>query len=138
MIILDTNVITELMKPAPSPEVVAWLNQQPAADLFLTAVTTGEISFGIEILPTGARKLGLERGLRKVGEAFSGRILPFDDEAALSYGPLMARRRAIGRPLDFPDGQIAAIAQVRGFAVATRNVRDFEACGIEVIDPFSG
>lgn len=137
MIILDTNVIAELMKPAPTPEVVDWLNEQPAAQLFLTAVTVGEISFGIEILPAGKRKVALENGFRRVYEAFSGRILPFDDEVALvSYGPLMAERRAIGRPLDFPDGQIAAIASMYNYAVATRNVRDFEDCGIQVINPF--
>lgn len=136
VIVLDTNVVAELMRPAPSPEVVAWLNGQQASQLYLTSITLGEISFGIEILPLGKRRLRLERGFRLVRTAFTGRILDFDDEAAILYGRVMGRRRSLGRPLGVLDGQIAAIASAHGATVATRNVRDFEDCGLEIINPF--
>jgi toxin FitB len=137
MIIVDTNVVAEMMKPSPDPSVVSWLNDQESAALFLTTVTLGEIGYGLEILPRGRRRLHLEQGFeRVVAEAFAGRILAFDEEAARHYGVIMGRRRAIGRPLSIQDGQIASIARARGFAVATRNVRDFVQCGVEVINPF--
>jgi predicted nucleic acid-binding protein len=137
MIVVDTNVVAEMMKPSPDPSVVSWLNDQESAVLFLTAITIGEIGFGLEILPQGRRRLHLEQGFeRVVAEAFSGRILVFDEEAARNYGVVMGRRRAIGRPLSIQDGQIASIARAKGFAVATRNVRDFVECGVEVINPF--
>lgn len=136
MIIVDTNVVAELMKTAPAPEVVAFLNEQAAADLFLTAITLGEIGFGIEMLPFGKRRVQLERGLRRVADKFGDRILPFDEAAASHYGPLMAKRRSIGRPLAALDGQIAAIARAKGATVATRNVRDFESCGVDLLNPF--
>lgn len=137
MIIVDTNVVAEMMRPSPDPSVVSWLNDQESAALFLTTVTLGEIGYGLEILPRGRRRLHLEQGFeRVVAEAFAGRILAFDEEAARHYGVIMGRRRAIGRPLSIQDGQIASIARARGFAVATRNVRDFVQCGVEVINPF--
>lgn len=137
MIIVDTNVVAEMMKPSPDLSVVSWLNDQESAMLFLTTVTLGEIGYGLEILPRGRRRLHLEQGFERViAEAFAGRILAFDEEAARHYGVIMGRRRAIGRPLSIQDGQIASIARARGFAVATRNVRDFVECGVEVINPF--
>lgn len=137
MIIVDTNVVAEMMKPSPDPSVVSWLNDQEAAALFLTTVTIAEIGYGLEILPQGKRRLYLEQGFeRVVAEAFAGRILAFDEEAARHYGVVMGRRRAIGRPLSIQDGQIASIARAKGFAVGTRNVRDFVECGVEVINPF--
>ncbi|HEX4964814.1 MAG TPA: type II toxin-antitoxin system VapC family toxin [Thermoanaerobaculia bacterium] len=137
MIIVDTNVVAEMMKPSPDPSVVSWLNDREAAALFLTTVTIGEIGYGLEILPQGKRRLHLEQGFeRVVAEAFTGRILVFDEEAARHYGAVMARRRAIGRPLSIQDGQIASIARARGFTVATRNVRDFVECGVEIVNPF--
>jgi predicted nucleic acid-binding protein len=137
MIIVDTNVVAEMMKPSPGPSVVSWLNDQEAGGLFLTTVTIGEIGFGLEILPQGKRRLHLEEGFERViTEAFPGRILVFDEEAARYYGVVMGRRRAIGRPLSIQDGQIASIARARGFAVATRNLRDFVECGVEIVNPF--
>jgi toxin FitB len=137
MVILDTNVVAEMMKDSPAPMVVAWLNSQDVAALFLTTITIGEIGYGLEILPRGRRRFQLEQGFERViAEAFSGRILAFDEEAAHYYGVVMGRRRDIGRPLGILDGQIASIARAKGYAVATRNVRHFGDCGVEVVNPF--
>ena len=137
MIILDTNVVTEVMKPAPAATVVAWLNARDSSALFLTAITLGEIRYGLRTLPQGLRRQRLEESFERViSAAFTGRILAFGEEAASQYGEVMARRKELGRPLSVPDGQIAAIARQHGFAVATRNVRDFLACGIEIVNPF--
>jgi predicted nucleic acid-binding protein len=137
MIIIDTNVVAELMKASPAGEVVSWMNDQEASTLFLTTITLGEIGYGLEILPQGKRRLQLEQGFERViAEAFTGRILAFDEEAARLYGVMMGSRRAIGRPLSILDGQIASIARARGCAVATRNVRDFVECGVDILNPF--
>jgi len=137
MIILDTNVVAEMMKASPAPTVVSWLNDQDAAALFLTTITIAEIGYGLEILPRGRRRLRLEQGFeRVVAEAFTGRILAFDEEASRHYGVVMGRRKEIGRPLGILDGQIASIARAAGYTVATGNVRHFVDCGVEVINPF--
>lgn len=137
MVIIDTNVVAEMMKPSPSPMVVAWLNSQESSALFLTAISIGEIVYGLRVMPSGKRRLQLEQGFERVlAEAFAGRILAFDEEAARHYGEVMGRRKEIGRSLSVPDGQIASIARARGCAIATRNVRDFTECGVEVINPF--
>ena len=137
MIIVDTNIVTEMMKVAPAQVVVSWLNAQDSSKLFLTTITIGEIGYGLETLPWGKRRLQLEQGFEKVlTEAFGGRILTFDEDAARHYGVIMGRRKEIGRPLSIPDGQIASIARAKGFAVATRNVRDFVECGVEIVNPF--
>lgn len=138
MIILDTNVVTEVMKPSPIAAVLTWLNAQEASTLFLTTITLGEIRYGLCAMPRGVRRQRLEEGFERViAAAFAGRILAFDEHAAVHYGEVMARRKELGRPLSVLDGQIAAIARLHGFAVATRNVRDFLACGIEIVDPFA-
>ncbi len=137
MIIVDTNVVAEMMKPSPDPAVVSWLNDQESAALFLTTITIGEIGYGLEILPQGKRRLHLEQGFERIlAEAFTGRILVFDEEAARHYGVVMGKRKALGRPLSVQDGQIASIARAKGFTVATRNVRDFVECGVEIVNPF--
>jgi predicted nucleic acid-binding protein len=137
MVLLDTNVVAEMMTASPAPAVVSWLNGQESSALFLTTVTIGEIAYGLRVMPHGKRRLQLEQGFERVlAEAFAGRILAYDEEAALQYGEVMGRRKEIGRPLSVPDGQIAAIARARGCAVATRNVRDFVDCGVEVLNPF--
>jgi len=137
MIIVDTNVVAELMKGSPAPSVLSWVNDQETSELFLTTITIGEIGYGLEILPQGKRRLQLEQGFdRVIVEAFTGRILTFDEEAARQYGVVMGRRKRSGRPLSVMDGQIAAIARAKGCAVATRNVRDFVECGVEIINPF--
>lgn len=138
MIILDTNVISETMRPAPERNVVAWLNRQDSLSLFLTTPTIAELHYGIQALPNGKRRRALEDGFgRLLREAFEGRILTFDLGAAEKYGHLMNGRRAKGRPLGVVDGQIAAVALDRDAVIATRNVRDFDGCGVKVVDPFA-
>jgi predicted nucleic acid-binding protein len=137
MIVVDTNVVAEAMKVSPAPAVISWLNAQETSGLFLTTVTIGEIRFGLRVLPQGKRRLQLEQAFERViADAFAGRILAFDEEAARQYGEVMGRRREIGRPLSVLDGQIASIARANSFAVATRNVRDFVDCGVEIVNPF--
>ena len=130
MILVDTNVISEIMKGAPSEVVLDWLNDQKSTDLYISAITIGEIEYGLRILPTGKRQVQLkDRFERFVALAFAQRILAFDEPAARS-------RKEIGRPMSVTDGQIAATARARGLAVATRNTSDFVDCGIDLIDPF--
>lgn len=137
MTLLDTNVVSAVMARSPDAAVVAWLDRQDALNLFVSAVTVAEIRFGLQILPEGRRRSSLEdRFARFVAEGFSGRVLPFDSDAAERYGEIMAARRSAGRPMSILDGQIAATARAHRLVVATRNVRDFELCGLEVIDPF--
>ncbi len=138
MVVLDTKVVSELMQSAPSSKVLAWLDDRPTRELFMTAVTEAEIRTGIAFLPEGGRRRGLaEAAERAFGGLFAGRVLPFDSAAARVYAEIAAARRASGRPLSQTDGQIAAIARSRGMTVATRNVRDFAETGIEVIDPWA-
>lgn len=137
MIVVDTNVLAEVMRASPAPAVVSWLNDQDSATLFLTTITLAEIGYGLEILPRGRRRVQLEQGFeRAIAEAFAGRILVFDEEAARFYGVVMGRRKELGRPMSVLDGQIASIARAKRFAIATRNVRHFVECGVEVINPF--
>ena len=137
MIVLDTNVVSEMMKTQPARQVVDWVNARDAPDLFVTAITIGEIEFGLRAMPGGRRRDSLEeRFERFIACAFDGRVLAFDEAAARSYGIVMASRRELGRPTSVPDGQIAAIARTRGYAVATRNTPDYELCGIRLLNPF--
>ena len=139
MVVLDTNVASELMLAAPSPEVLVWMDSLPARELFVTAVTEAEIRTGIAFLPEGGRRRGLaDAAERTLGGLFAGRVLPFDSGAARAYADIAATRRAAGRPISQLDCQIAAIASSRGMAVATRNVRDFFETGVEIIDPWQG
>lgn len=137
MIIVDTNILAELMKESPAQAVLFWVNSQESSALFVTAITVGEIGYGLRIMPPGRRRLQLEQGFERfLADGFAGRILDFDEEAARQYGEVMGRRKEMGRPLGVQDGQIASIARARGCAVATRNVRDFGECGVEIINPF--
>lgn len=137
MILLDTNVVSEVMRAAPSPAVLVWLNGQDTATLFVSTVTIAEIEFGLRVLPEGNRRTGLrDRFEQFLLQAFAGRVRDFDQPAARSYGDIMGDRREIGRPMSVPDGQIAAIARSHGLAVATRNVPDFENCGLTIVNPF--
>ena len=137
MILLDTNVVSEVMKTQPAEAVVAWLNAQDSERLYVSAVTIGEITYGLRILPDGKRRSGLrERFERFVVLAFDQRVLAYDESAARVYGELMGDRKELGLPMSVPDGQIAAIARLNHLAVATRNVLDFEHCGIDVLNPF--
>lgn len=138
MIILDTNILSELMKPSPSERVLRWLDAQPAASLFTTTVTEAEIRYGLALLPNGKKRRAFEKAASDMFEEdFDQRILPFDRAAAAVFADVAATRRASGRPIAALDAQIAAIAQSRGAAMATRNMADFENCGITVIDPWS-
>ena len=137
MILLDTNVVSEVMKTRPAEAVVAWLNGQDSEKLHVSAITIGEIAYGLRILPEGKRRSGLrERFERFVTLAFDQRVLAYDESAARIYGDLMGDRKELGLPMSVPDGQIAAIARLNHLAVATRNVLDFEYCGIDVVNPF--
>lgn len=137
MIVLDTNVVSELMRDNAHAEVLAWMDERPTRELFVTAVTEAEIRTGIAFLPEGKRRKGLGEAAEQVlNNLFAGRVLPFDSSAARAYAEIAAARRAAGRPISQADGQIAAIAGSRGMAVATRNVGDFEGMGIDIIDPW--
>lgn len=137
MIVLDTNVVSEVVKPSPSPNVIGWLNGQETSDLYVTTITLGEISYGVEVLPDGKRRTSLSRALHQfVDRAFADRVLVFDRESAHEYGQVMAGRRKLGRPLSAPDGQIAAVARRHQFLLATRNLDDFEECGLGLVNPF--
>ncbi len=137
MILIDTNVISELMRGAPSAAVLSWFAGHDAGELFLTAITEAELRTGAAILPAGQRRDRLVAAINAmVDQDFAGRVLPFDSNAARSYAAIAAERRAAGRPIMEADCQIAAIARSHKAAVATRNVSYFEGCGIDVINPW--
>ena len=137
MIVLDTNVVSEPMRPNGNPAVRAWLDRQVAETLYLTSTSLSELLVGIEILPQGKRKEGLATALTELlNVLFGSRILPFDRAAALAHAPLVSRARAQGRLISLADGQIAAIAAVHGFAVATRDTAPFIAAGVPVTNPW--
>ncbi len=139
MIVLDTNVVSELMHPDPDISVVNWVAGQAAPNLFLSTISESELRYGVEILPAGERRSRLlDEVDGMLQEDFAGRILPFDSAAAQAYALIAAARRAAGRPINHADCQIAAIARCRGASVSTRNVDDFEGSGIEVINPWAG
>lgn len=140
MIILDTNVISELQKPAPNPNVVEWLDQQEPTNLYLTSITAAELMFGANCLPNGKRAAELQDAMAHIIEdQFRGRILPFDATAAYYYGMRMALVRSEGIAVGFADGQIAAIAIANNTApVASRNTAPFKAFRLDVTDPWQG
>ncbi|MGC2776902.1 MAG: type II toxin-antitoxin system VapC family toxin [Bradyrhizobium sp.] len=137
MILLDTNVVSEAMKPEPSPAVRAWLDEQAAETLYLSSVTIAELMFGIGVLPKGRRKDRLSTALDGVLELFGTRLLPFDTSAARRYAELAIKARAAGRGFPTPDGYIAAIAAAHDLAVASRDTSAFKAAGLTVIDPWT-
>ena len=136
MIVLDTNVVSEAMKPEPHTAVRAWLNDQAAETLFLSSVTLAELLFGIACLPASKRKDMLAKALDGLMGLFRDRVLPFDADAARRYALLAAAAKAGGRGFPTPDGYIAAIAASRGFIVASRDTAPYEAAGISVINPW--
>ncbi|MBS4095315.1 MAG: type II toxin-antitoxin system VapC family toxin [Sulfuricella sp.] len=137
MIILDTNVISEVMRPQPSAAVLSWLNAQDGNCLFVTTITLAEICYGLRILHHGQRRRQLQGRFEQfVAQAFEDRVLDFTVSAARAYAEIMGQRKEAGHPMSLPDGQIVAIAFANRFAVATRNVKDFMDCGVELIDPF--
>ena len=138
MIVLDTNVISDALRPLPSAKVLAWLRSEPIASVFTTAITEAELLYGVALLPDGGRRRALAAAIMQIlATQFSGRILPFDSAAAREFADIAASRRLAGRPIAEADARIAAIARSRGASLATRNVRDFEGCGLTVIDPWS-
>lgn len=137
MIVLDTNVVSEPMKHNANSAVQIWLDQQVAESLYLTATSLSELLVGIEILPNSRRKAGLDAALNELlANLFGSRILSFDRRAAMAYAPLVGRARSRGRLISVADGQIAAIASVHGFTVATRDTTPFVAAGIPIINPW--
>jgi toxin FitB len=137
VIILDTNVVSEPMKANGARSVADWLDSQAAETLYLTAVNLAELLVGVETMPAGKRREGVGAALAAlISKLFGARILPFDEDAARTYATLVARARAKGFALSVADAQIAAIATVRGFAVATRDTAPFVAAGVPIIDPW--
>ncbi|MDP3239663.1 MAG: type II toxin-antitoxin system VapC family toxin [Reyranella sp.] len=137
MIVLDTNVLSELLRPIPAPRVEAWLAAQDGASVYFTTVGEAELRYGVAILPAGRRRTTIGAAIEGIlDEDFRDRVLPFDSEASRAYAAIAAERRAAGRPISQFDCQIAAIARAHGASVATRNTGDYEGCGVEVIDPW--
>jgi predicted nucleic acid-binding protein len=136
MIVLDTSVVAELMRPSPARVVLAWLRQRDSAELFTTAITAAEVRYGIARLPDGRRKDDLMQAADEILGAFPDQVLPFDVTAAAAYADVVARRERMGRPIDGFDGQIASICHVHGALLATRNIKDFHETGVVTTDPW--
>ncbi|MEP7305178.1 MAG: type II toxin-antitoxin system VapC family toxin [Acidobacteriota bacterium] len=137
MIVLDTNVLSALMRTNPESVVVAWLDRQPADSVWLTSITVFEARFGLALLPKGRRRSGLERAFERVlTDDLSNRILALDEMAAATAAQLAADRQRSGRPVDLRDTLIAGIAQSRRATIATRNARHFEGLDVPVVDPW--
>ncbi len=138
MIILDTNVVSELMRPLPSAVVLSWVGNQLIRELCTTSISEAEVFYGIKLLPRGKRQEALLSEAEGVfSEDLGGRVLSFDRDAARAFSEIVAHRRSLGRPINFADAQIASIARVSGATLATRDTDDFEECGIEVVNPWT-
>ena len=138
MIVLDTNVVSALMRREPDPTVVAWLDGLPPESIWTTSVTVFEVRLGLEILAAGRRRRQLEDAFEDaLEEDFENRVLPFDLAAAEAAGRLAAERRRTGRTVEIRDTQIAGIVQARKATLATGNTRHFEGCGLVLVDPWS-
>jgi len=139
VILLDTNIVSEPLRPAPDTRVIAWIDAQPLETLFLSAITVAELRAGVALLPAGKRRTGLLQNLEKrVLPLFAGRVLPFDLACTQAYAELMARARKAGLAIATADGCIAAIAAANGFTVASRDTGPFDAAGVAVINPWLG
>ena len=137
MIVLDTNVLSEALRPSPSDVVLHWLAAQERMGIFITTITQAEVLYGVEVLPAGKRRTRLSAAIeRLLSDEFEGRILPFDEEPARTFARIVSTREAMGRPISQFDAMIAAIARSRRAAVATRNVHDFEHCEVRIINPW--
>ena len=137
-VLLDSNVVSELIRKAPDPAVENWVGGLPLEELFFSAVGEAELLFGVAILPAGRRRKKLLADMESMlRDAFRDRVLPFDRRAAREYADIAAARRGAGRPVAPADCQIAAIARSRGMSVATRNVRDFEDVGVDIVNPWT-
>lgn len=138
MIVLDTNVLSEVVRLSPSPKVLRWLAGQAPLGVFTTAITQAEMLYGLESLPAGKRRSMLQIALEKILGEFSGRILPFDEDAARAFAKIVAKRDSLGRPISQFDGMIAAIARSRRAALATRNETYFRDCDLRIVNPWAG
>lgn len=136
MIVLDTNVVSELMRPQPASTVLAWLRKQPGNDLYTTAITVAEIHSRIARLPEGLRRTSLNQAAGEVFAAFPDQVLAFDLAAADAYAAVIAHRNDLGSPIDGFDAQIAAICRTHAAVLATRNAKDFVSTGIRIVDPW--
>ena len=136
MILLDTNVVSEVMRPEPHPAVLAWLDDQVAETLYISSVTLAEVLFGIEVMPAGRRRNVLAEAFAGIYAVFDQRVLAFDAQAARQYAGLAATARTAGKGFPVPDGYIAAIAAARGFHIASRDTSAFHAAGIPVVNPW--
>lgn len=137
MIIVDTNVVSELLRPTPEPRVEGWLAAQDGLDIYLTAISEAELRYGVAIIDNGKRRDGLADAIDRIlRDDLAGRVLAFDCAAAEAYATIAASRRAAGLPIAQAHCQIAAIARTRGATVATRNTPDFEGCGVDLINPW--
>ena len=137
MIILDTNVLSELMRKSPARSVVEWVERHSAVDLATTTITEAEILYGVALLAPGQRQADLGAAAASMfAEDFAGRVFPFDEDAAVAYAAICAKRRSAGRPISALDAEIAAICVARNASLATRNIPDFEGCGIDLINPW--
>jgi predicted nucleic acid-binding protein len=137
MIVLDTNIISELLRPAPNKQVEAWLSAQDGENVYFTTVGEAELRYGLALLPAGKRRNALSKAVEEIlDEDFQDRILAFDRAAARAYAVIAAARRSTGRPISQFDCQIAAITRTNEAILATRNTADFEGCGIRLIDPW--
>jgi toxin FitB len=137
MIVLDTNVVSEPLKPQPDPKVLAWLDVQAPETLYITSINLAELATGIALLPAGRKRTALQHALdQRMVPLFEGRVLHFDTKAAHAFATLSAMQQAIGNVMSFADCAIAAIASANGFALATRNTRDFRNTGLVLIDPW--
>lgn len=137
MILIDTNVISELWKAEPNPDVLAWMDAQAVETLYLSAVTVAELRFGVAVMPEGQRRsIYQERLEKEVLPAFTGRVLPFDLAASRAYADLMAGARLTGKAIGKADGYIAATASACGLMVATRDISPFEAAGLKWVNPW--
>lgn len=139
MIILDTNVVSELMRPAPERTVLHWFSSQAAEDLHVTTVTMAEILYGIELISSARRRDVVRAAVEKMfGEVLADHILTFEDRAALAFSQIASARRRQGKQISGVDAQIAAIARVHGATLATRNTYIFEGCGVRLVNPWEG
>ena len=139
MILLDTNVVSEMIRSTPEPSVEQWFAAQSSNEVYICATTEAELRFGVALLPGGRRRSLLAADIeRMLTTVFSGKSLAFDSPAAIEFAALASDRRRAGRPITIADAQIAAVARCHGAALATRNVSDFEGCGVDIINPWAG
>lgn len=138
MLTLDTNVLSEIVKPSPSPKVLRWLAAQDRSKVFTTVITKAEMLYGVELLPAGKRRKALQTAVSDMfTKDFAGRVLAFDEHAAQIFAAIGAARQRLGNPISQFDAAIAAITHSRHAVLATRNVNDFVNCGIDIVDPWS-